>query len=86
MVRRSTDLVPGLLAMTAKEWLGRQAERPWAGQEAIMAPSWNPIGPVTPITPGLAAGPVNQAGPEQDSGEPRDLAHLVSGVEGGDLV
>ena len=86
VVRRSTDLVPGLLAMAVKEWLGRQADRPWAGQEAIMAPSWNPIGPVTPITPGLAAGPVNQAGPEQDSGEPRDLAHLVSGVEGGDLV
>ena len=35
----------GLLAMAVREWLGRQAERPWAGQDAIMAPSWNPIGP-----------------------------------------
>src|SRR5262249_59935893 len=55
VVRRSTDLVPGLLAMAVREWFGRQAERPWAGQEAIMAPSWNPIGPVAPIAP---AGPV----------------------------
>ena len=55
MIRRSRDLVPGLLAMALQEWLGRQAERPWAGQEAVMAPSWNPIGPVAPIA---LAGPV----------------------------
>jgi len=55
VVRRSRDLVPSLLAMAIKEWLGRQAERPWAGQEAVMAPSWNPIGPVAPIA---LAGPV----------------------------
>ena len=51
VVRRSTDLVPGLLAMAVREWLGRQAERPWAGQDAIMAPSWNPIGPIAPVGP-----------------------------------
>lgn len=107
VVRRSTDLVPGLLAMAVREWFGRQAERPWAGQEAIMAPSWNPIGPVAPIAP---AGPVPSAAsaeavagaelvaqaeavardgaaePAADSGPARDLAHLVSGVEGGDLL
>jgi len=103
VIRRSRDLVPGLLAMAVREWLGRQAERPWAGQEAIMAPSWNPIGPVAPIA---LAGPVpvasaeaavsaetiaqagaaEPAGPAADSGPARDLAHLVSGVEGGDLV
>ena len=92
VVRRSTDLVPGLLALAVREWLGRQAERPWAGQEAIMAPSWNPIGPVTPIVPaGLAgqAAPASYAAPADpadDSGPARDLPHLVSGVEGGDLV
>ncbi len=98
VVRRSRDLVPGLLAMAVKEWLGRQAERPWAGQEAIMAPSWNPIGPVAPIAlagpvPSAASaevvaqnGAVVPAGAAADSGQARDLAHLVSGVEGGDLV
>jgi lysophospholipase L1-like esterase len=98
VVRRSRDLVPGLLTMAVREWLGRQAERPWAGQEAIMAPSWNPIGPVAPIAlagpvpPAASAeavaqsGAVEPAGAAADSGQARDLAHLVSGVEGGDLV
>jgi lysophospholipase L1-like esterase len=110
VVRRSTDLVPGLLAMAVREWFGRQADRPWAGQEAIMAPSWNPIGPVAPIAPagpvpsgasaeavaeaGLVAqaeavardGAAPPAGPAADSGPARDLAHLVSRVEGSDLV
>ena len=65
VVRRSTDLVPSLLAMAVKEGLGRPAEQPWRGQESITALPWNPVA---------------------ESGPARDLAHLVSGVEGSDLV
>jgi lysophospholipase L1-like esterase len=71
VVRRSTDLVPSLLAMAVKECLGRQR----AGEQAaaitervvaaLRAPSWDPV-----------------AG----SGQACDLAHLVRGVESGDLV
>jgi lysophospholipase L1-like esterase len=66
LVRRSTDLVPGLLAMALREVMGRPADRPWAEQPgpALAAP-WSPVG---------------------DSGPALDLAHLVGGVEGGDLV
>jgi hypothetical protein len=76
VVRRSTDLVPGLLAMAVREWLGRQAERPWAGQEAIMAPSWNPIGPIGPIAP---VGPPGLADPAglADAAGLADPASLV---------
>ena len=71
VVRRSTDLVPSLLVMAAKECLARQR----AGEQAaaitervvaaLSAPSWDPV-----------------AG----SGQACDLAHLVRGVESGDLV
>jgi hypothetical protein len=42
VVRRSTDLVPSLLAMAVKEHFGRRAEPPWRGQENIAALRWNP--------------------------------------------
>jgi lysophospholipase L1-like esterase len=65
VVRRSTDLVPGLLAMAVRECFGRQAERPWTEQDSAAALLWKPVA---------------------DSGQALDLAHLVGGVEGGDLV
>jgi lysophospholipase L1-like esterase len=43
VVRRSTDLVPSLLAMALKEGLGRQAEPPWRGQESIATLGWSPV-------------------------------------------
>jgi lysophospholipase L1-like esterase len=75
VVRRSTDLVPSLLAMAVREFLGREGGQP-AGKPAsaalagrasaaLAAPGWDP-----------AAG----------SGQALDLAHLVGGVEGRDLV
>ena len=42
VVRRSTDLVPSLLAMAVRELFGRQAEPPWRGQQSIAALRWNP--------------------------------------------
>jgi lysophospholipase L1-like esterase len=65
VVRRSTDLVPSLLAMAVRECFGRQDERPWTEQDSAAALHWNPVA---------------------DSGQALDLAHLVGGVEGGDLV
>jgi lysophospholipase L1-like esterase len=71
VVYRSTDLVPALLALAAKECVGRRraGERAAAITErvvaALSAPSWDPV-----------------AG----SGQACDLAHLVSGVESSDLV
>jgi lysophospholipase L1-like esterase len=63
VARRSTDLVPSLLAMAIKECFGRQPVEP--GVEPEPAPCWNPLA---------------------DSGQACDLAHLVGGVESGDLV
>jgi lysophospholipase L1-like esterase len=71
VVRRSTDLVPSLLAMAVKECMGRQRASAQAAAitervvAALSAPSWDPV-----------------AG----SGQACDLAHLVRGVESGDLV
>jgi lysophospholipase L1-like esterase len=65
VVRRSTDLVPGLLAMALREAVGRPDDRPWAEPGPALAAAWGAIG---------------------DSGQALDLAHLVGGVEGGDLV
>jgi lysophospholipase L1-like esterase len=65
VVRRSTDLVPSLLAMAVRECFGRQAERPWTEEDSAAALRWNPVA---------------------ESGQALDLAHLVGGVEGGDLV
>jgi lysophospholipase L1-like esterase len=75
VVRRSTDLVPSLLGMAVREFLGHQVDQP-AGtpastgltglaSAALAAPSWDPVA---------------------ESGQALDLAHLVRGVEGGDLV
>jgi lysophospholipase L1-like esterase len=65
VMRRSTDLVPGLLAMALREALGRADDRLWADPGPALAALWGPAG---------------------DSGQALDLAHLVGGVEGGDLV
>jgi lysophospholipase L1-like esterase len=65
VVRRSTDLVPTLVALAVRECFGRQAERPWTAQDSPVALLCNPVA---------------------ESGQALDLAHLVGGVEGGDLV
>jgi lysophospholipase L1-like esterase len=51
VVRRSTDLVPSLLAMALREGLGRRAEPSWAGPGSMAA-----------LGPGAAA----QSGPARD--------------------
>ncbi len=83
VVRRSTDLVPSLLAMALREGLGRQADQPWREQESPAALSWNPA---VPVADSGHSRDWHPAVPVAESGQARDLAHLVGRVEGGDLV
>lgn len=76
LVRRSTDLVPGLVALALREAIGRPDDRPWTEPGPALATPWGEPGPAL-ATPW---------GPAGDSGQALDLAHLVGGVEGGDLV
>ena len=71
VVRRSTDLVPSLVTMAVKECLGRQR----AGEQAAV---------ITERV--VAALRAPSWDPVAGSGQACDLAHLVSGVESGDLV
>jgi len=71
VVRRSTDLVPSLVGMAIKECLGRQR----AGEQAAV---------ITERVVAALSAP--SWDPVAGSGQARDLAHLVSGVESGDLV
>lgn len=71
VVRRSTDLVPSLVGMAIKECLGRQR----AGEQAAA---------ITERVVAALSAP--SWGPVAGSGQACDLAHLVSGVESGDLV
>jgi len=71
VVRRSTDLVPSLVGMAIKECLGRQR----AGEQAAA---------ITERVVAALSAP--SWDPVAGSGQARDLAHLVSGVESGDLV
>ena len=43
VVRRSTDLVPSLLAMALREGLGGRAGPSWGGQDSVAGLRWNPV-------------------------------------------
>jgi lysophospholipase L1-like esterase len=75
VVRRSTDMVPSLLAMAVRELLGHQSDQP-VGRPAGAALTER----------ASAALPARGWDLPAESGQALNLAHLVRGVERGDLV